>query len=377
MAGSFIVREPAESASAKRRSLARNEGLDLLRLVAVILVLGRHLVLPNQPGFLLSMLNQAGWIGVDLFFVLSGFLISSLLFSEFKATGDINTIRFLVRRAFKIYPPFWVFITTLLIGSLMRGGFPRLRDIAGEFLFLQNYIGALSNHTWSLAVEEHFYIAIALLLSFLLRRNKSEPFQHFSRICCAIFVFCLLTRVASFHLFPDFNWRLHVYGTHLRIDSLAFGSLIGYLWHFHDLNRLLNCVPTPVLVFVGCLLLSPSVASRLGESYFLQTFGFTLIYLGSGLLLLASLRFQSIRLPVCKRFATMGAYSYSIYLWHMAVNSTAFACFAPFANPWKYIAYALSYIVGSILFGYIMHRIIEVPSLAIRDRFFPSCQTAK
>ncbi len=86
----------------------RNKGLDFLRLIAVVLVLVRHLVLPHQPGVLLSMLNQAGWIGVDLFFVLSGFLISSLLFGEYQATGDIDTIRFLVRRAFKIYPPFWV-----------------------------------------------------------------------------------------------------------------------------------------------------------------------------------------------------------------------------------------------------------------------------
>jgi peptidoglycan/LPS O-acetylase OafA/YrhL len=259
----------------------------------------------------------------------------------------------------------------------MKGAVPRLRDVAGEVLFLQNYIGALSNHTWSLAVEEHFYIAIALLLSLLLRWDNSQPFRYFAWSCCAVFASCLLVRIASAHLFSAFSWRLHVYGTHLRIDSLAFGSLVGYLWHFHDLKRKINWVPTPVLVFVGVLLISPSFASRLGESRFLQTFGFTLIYLGAGLFLLAGLRFQNHQSPVCKCLASMGAYSYSIYLWHMVVNATAFACFAPFANTWNYAAYVISYIVGALLFGYIMHRLIEAPSLAIRDRFFPSCQPAK
>jgi len=78
---------------------SRNQSLDMLRGVAVLLVLGRHM---DGAG----IWSSAGWCGVDLFFVLSGFLISGLLFTEFKKTGTIDVKRFWIRRGFKIYPAF-------------------------------------------------------------------------------------------------------------------------------------------------------------------------------------------------------------------------------------------------------------------------------
>ena len=77
----------------------RNESLDVLRCVAVLLVVGYHM-----PYY--RLWGRIGWIGVDLFFVLSGFLISGLLFREFRDTGSIDVKRFLIRRGLKIYPSF-------------------------------------------------------------------------------------------------------------------------------------------------------------------------------------------------------------------------------------------------------------------------------
>src|SRR5215831_18752084 len=91
-----------------RRPSPRNAQLDALRAIAVLLVLGRHL-----PFFPLWI--RVGWTGVDLFFVLSGFLISGLLFREYKATGGIRIGRFLVRRGFKIYPAYYLFLTGSVI----------------------------------------------------------------------------------------------------------------------------------------------------------------------------------------------------------------------------------------------------------------------
>jgi|SRR6266849_5526962 len=94
--------------------------LDLLRALAVLLVLGRHTP-PPEPGVLapLRVLGkiwyESGWIGVDLFFVLSGFLISGLFFREFRRHGDVRVWRFLVRRGFKIYPPFYAMLLATLI----------------------------------------------------------------------------------------------------------------------------------------------------------------------------------------------------------------------------------------------------------------------
>src|SRR5438046_3761325 len=87
----------------------RNVQLDFLRGVAILLVILRHTVLFHVPGWE-ALLVQFGWAGVDLFFVLSGFLISGLLFSEYRQNGMIRFARFALRRALKIYPAFYFFV---------------------------------------------------------------------------------------------------------------------------------------------------------------------------------------------------------------------------------------------------------------------------
>jgi len=95
-------------------------GLDILRAIAIGLVLGHHMGRPPaDPSVLMRVIagwQRGGWIGVDLFFVLSGFLISGLLFREYDRHGQIKLSRFLARRGLRIYPPFYAFlaITVLL-----------------------------------------------------------------------------------------------------------------------------------------------------------------------------------------------------------------------------------------------------------------------
>ncbi|MBA3859957.1 MAG: acyltransferase, partial [Cyanobacteria bacterium PR.3.49] len=97
----------------------RNLQLDLLRALAIILVLGRHMSQTPQdmPDFF-KMFFEAwrsiGWMGVDLFFVLSGFLISGLIIREFEKHGDFNGLHFLIRRGFKIYPSYYLFLVVAL-----------------------------------------------------------------------------------------------------------------------------------------------------------------------------------------------------------------------------------------------------------------------
>ena len=89
------------------------------------------------------------WIGVDLFFVLSGFLISGLLFSDIKETGTVHLGRFYIRRGFKIYPAFYAF---LVITALLSPAIRHTNHYWPEFLFLQNYFPRVWGHTWSLAI---------------------------------------------------------------------------------------------------------------------------------------------------------------------------------------------------------------------------------
>ena len=105
----------------------RLAGLDVLRAVAVLLVMGRHMWSPpaSWPAgvrVFSGMWHNGGWIGVDLFFVLSGFLVSGLLYREFQRHGRISALHFYARRAWKIYPPYYVMIAVTVILTLLQGG---------------------------------------------------------------------------------------------------------------------------------------------------------------------------------------------------------------------------------------------------------------
>src|ERR1035437_9769085 len=131
----------------------RNKRLDVLRCIAVLLVILRH-------GYIPTRLGNAGWAGVDLCFVLSGFLISGLLFIEYKKRNSISFKRFFIRRGLKLYPAFYVFLFVTFLDRLILHRVGSLRPFLSEMLYVQNYGPSIWVHTWSLAVEEHFYILL-------------------------------------------------------------------------------------------------------------------------------------------------------------------------------------------------------------------------
>ncbi len=156
----------------------RSTGLDVLRFVAVLLVLHLHgsYVLGPIPWQsvsitvkeLITVLAPHGERGVDIFFVLSGFLVAGLLMHECARTGNVDLRRFFFRRGFKIYPSFWLLVLVTAIQAYLKTGRVPIVSLVTELLFIQNYIPGLWEHTWSLAVEEHFYL-ILIGVFFLLK----------------------------------------------------------------------------------------------------------------------------------------------------------------------------------------------------------------
>ena len=168
----------------------RNPSLDVLRAVAVLLVFCYH----SEAALLVS---RFGWTGVDLFFVLSGFLVSGLLFKEYQATEQLRPGRFLLRRGLKIYPQFYFFIAASLAVACLQGAPPRMRQLAAELCFVQNYEPGMWSHTWSLGVEEHFYLLLTLVMVLLAKRGGTNPFRVLPRwiagSCAAILVLRVIT----------------------------------------------------------------------------------------------------------------------------------------------------------------------------------------
>jgi len=352
----------------------RNLGLDLLRVFAVLLVMGRHLQIPPDANALLQAWHRGGWVGVDVFFVLSGFLVSGLLFHEHRKTGTIRRGRFLIRRGFRIYPAFYLFLGySLWLYRNDANGVPPER-ILGELLFLQNYLGAIWVHTWSLAVEEHFYLLLAVGFPLLLKL-RSDGFDRLPLIFGVVAVVCLGLRAVASAVEPEFLPFHHLYPTHLRMDGLFFGVLLGYLFHHRDLVERIRWVPSWALLLAGGAMLAPAFLFEIEETPWIPVFGLALFSLGSGCLLLAAIRWERSDLALVKGVGALGAASYSIYLWHVAVEyETQFwiadlAAEGRLSNPWA--LYAAVYLTLSFALGLLMNKLVEYPTLKVRDRLFP------
>ncbi len=361
--------------------------LDVLRGLAIFLVLLAHQVYaPPKPGFFrdfTTCLHQFGQSGVDLFFVLSGFLVGGLLLREAKLTGRLNVKRFLIRRGFKIWPAYYVFLFVAFI-QLIRHQQLSLNSaqIYLPFLFnLQNYIGPfdLITHTWSLAVEEHFYLLLPILMWCLLK-GKNERLEKLSvPITILIIAVCcngwrLFNASQRSFLITDYT------ATHLRMDSLFCGVLLSYAYqNKQDLIDKIGRNKVILLIVGGALVSFRFFQER--DAWFAFTLGYTCLYLGYACILLAFLKIEHntwlmrvVQSPPAKALAFMGLYSYSIYLWHFE-----------FAGPFvmekviphlpdhlKWTIGMATYIILAVVSGAIAARLIELPVLAIREKFFPS-----
>lgn len=363
----------------------RMVALDLLRAFAVLLVLGHHLrpldlALPRFLQPIAQSWINGGWLGVDLFFVLSGFLVSGLLFQEYQRHGKIRIGRFLIRRGFKIYPPFYVFIAIVIYIQYSNYNYNLItrKQILAEVFFVQNYFPGLLDHTWSLAVEEHFYLMLpaALLIFIVLNPGSGNPFRRLPTACFWVAGILLTARIAADYR-AGYRDRLNLFATHLRLDSLLCGVLLSYYYHFYS---------EPTLAFarrfrwpiigVAAVLLMP-VYDHVQWDFFVHTFGFMYAYVGFALLLLVSLTFAIpttglASLPF-RVVAFCGTYSYGIYLWHMPVKLWG-AMYLRRWFGWNISAAEelLIYVVGSFVVGIFFSMVIEIPSLALRDWWFPS-----
>ena len=363
----------------------RVKQLDVLRAIAVLLVLCAHVES-------VVWLKRAGWIGVDLFFVLSGFLVSGLLYNEYKKHGSIKPKLFLLRRGLKIYPAFYVFVVGAVAITLVSGGTLSIRGLLAEVFFVQNYFEGLWGHTWSLCVEEHFYLLLTATVYFLWQRGGAgaSPFDSIPRLTLIIAIVVFAARILTYVYLKPFDFQTHFKPTHLRIDALLFGVCLAYYHHFHR-ERFVGWVRKfwlPILIF-GLLAIVPS-AFYDADGTFMSTIGFTLLYLGFGGLLLVLLYCGGSLPENAKRFlrrpanllAWVGAYSYSIYLWHLIVASLGLTLsrrayprvagvFSLPHEPHSLIEFAF-YVLVSVAVGIIMAKIVEMPVLKLRDHYFPA-----
>jgi peptidoglycan/LPS O-acetylase OafA/YrhL len=291
-------------------------------------------------------------------FFLSGFLISGLLFSEITKTGSFSISRFLIRRGLKIYPAFYVFIA---FSAIVYAKSAPLAAWCSEVFFLQSYRPHVWGHTWSLAVEEHFYLALPCLILLLHRKKLLNAIPWIS---LALLVVCLISRVET--LDQNLLW----FATHSRIDALFAGVALGYLYHFK--RETFSRMSIPSLLPLGILFLLPTLmALQLIHPRALPWLLTSNLLGFSAIVLWAVPRKLFFPFPL----ESIGRYSYSIYLWHFPI--CAWWRHMPLTDhsmrgyPMSGIGF-VGNLVSAIVVGIAAAILIERPVLKLRDRFFPS-----
>jgi peptidoglycan/LPS O-acetylase OafA/YrhL len=367
--------------------------LDLLRGIAIVLVLFTHAsVQPDEAGSLqplLAYLRYLGPSGVDLFFVLSGFLVGGLLMKEVEEHGRIDVRRFLIRRGFKIWPPYFAFLAFVGVWLAFVDGKSMMsvaRRLGPNLLHLQNYFGSPRGHTWSLAVEEHFYLALPFLLVLLLRWQGEGPraLRMLPVITAGLCLLCALLRLQAYSTKPWYN----PYGaTHLRIDALFFGVALAYAHRFVPSFTARMTRNRGKLLLAAVALLAPQPALiRWDQSNLVAgTVGFTTTFLGYGCILLAVVH-TPVRVGWAGRLleslparslAILGYFSYPVYLWHIDVTRPVEYIFADgrlmgLGAEVRWAFASAIYILLALAAGMIFMAIVDRPSLALRDRLFPA-----
>ena len=351
--------------------LKREIQLDIIRGLAVVMVVLYHFTAPTgHPAFdtAMSLFLKVGWAGVDVFFVLSGFLIGRIILSEMRATGAFSYKHFILRRAFRLWPILYLF----LLVKLIFDNDPWYAFIPQNFFHVQNYFVTPVAHLWSLAVEEHFYIVVALVLPFFARKGTSH--EKFLASLFGIMAGCLILRfIGYFAGAAPFDLRFQ---TQYRLDGLAAGVTLAIIYLYYP--KLFRKLQEYRAAFAGVTLLG-AAALYIGSdnAFFAGTISYSIAWICGAAMILSVSNFPipKVIYPAAWVMAMVGVFSYSIYIWHVAIGHRAGSIFTRLthiSDPRVDIAVMF---VGAIGGGCVISALIERPILALRGRLFPKPRT--
>lgn len=358
--------------------MTRKPGLDLLRAIAIVWVMVFHSYLAGWMGG--GVLRWSGWMGVDLFFALSGFLIGSQVFTPLAQGRRVDFGDFYLRRGFRTLPAFFVVLAIYLAWPSLRetpGMMPAWQFLTYTLnLFIDPSREAFS-HAWSLCVEEQFYLlfpALAVLLA-----ARGSPRRGLFALVALVLGGMVLRAGLWLHfiepvqraggdIYPPYK-RFLYYPTYARMDDLLAGVALaamrshgsrGWAW----IERRANTVAVfGVMLTLACMI---GFADR-RASFAGTVFGYPVLALAMAALVAAAASHRGVlsrlRVPGA---AWIAAVSYSLYLSHKMVYGQLHGRFPAWVDGhgiWTVFAYA-----GAVLgIGAILHYTVERPFLKWRE----------
>jgi peptidoglycan/LPS O-acetylase OafA/YrhL len=362
-------------------SSIRVHGLDTLRALAVTLVVLHHYVLFVSDAPTFGWVGDVGWVGVDLFFALSGYLIGNQIFAAMKSPGGFSLKHFYARRLLRTLPNYWVVLALYFLWPAFRGDAPLL-PLWEYVTFIQNFAlepGSAFSHSWSLAIEEQFYMllpAVALLGALF----GGSLRMAWVAIALA-FIAGMMIRAdlwqemagQKYKLYFYFKWIY--YSSLCRYDELLAGVALALLRNHHPgawqaLTRRGNLmglagVATCALAFWFF------VDNRYG--FGITVFGFPLMALGFSLLIVSAVAegslLRTLRVPGA---GALALWSYAIYLLHKPLCVMAAQWMEGQGYGAEHPLTIVALLALSVLGGWLLFKLVETPFMLLRERYVPS-----
>lgn len=332
----------------------RIRSLDLLRALAIILVINAHTVLAFGAPPALAPL-QLGGTGVDLFFVLSGWLLGRQLLRELSTHNTINLQRFWYRRWLRTLPAYYTVLFLTFLQQILLKSHP---DIRYSYLyFLQNYHELpYFSISWSLCVEEHFYLLVGPFLLLLYRMRRLRWW-----LLTIVLGTPILCRLAG--------WYTTGEETHVRWDECAMGVCLAAINVFMPSLWKKLCSFAPLIALLGLMAYGLNFYARWHPELGIRDYDkvvYAIIFSSFILLGNCSRWWQtSLYVPGSSYIATR---AYSLYLLHPEI----LALLKRFGHELPFPLFLLSAWIGSCVLAELLYRTVELPCMNLRERFSPS-----
>lgn len=340
--------------------------------------------------FYYDHIRHGGGVGVSFFFVLSGFLITYILTYEKLKTDRINLKRFFVRRAFRIWPLFYlVVIMALIIPTDLAqsigfhtnwGGYDP--DWRFSLTFTENYKSLIMDNGprttplsvfWSLCIEEHFYILWMVVFFFI--KRKWIPRFLISSVLVAITLRCF-----EYQIYHNENVTTNELFSNL--DYFAISGLLGYFVavNYQRVANFVKSIPFVLrMAYIGLVLLVLFFQKDLfvNDLWFLNVIKHTIFsLLFAGLLLIFIPQKGLLRISGSNVFTRLGKISYGLYVYHLIWIHVLVKIFRNndiLLDNWTiYICFAIMTFVATIITSYLSYHYFEMPILKLRERYFPN-----
>lgn len=362
--------------------MKRTPGLDLLRAMAIVWVMWFHSYIVGGTGKFADVMRWSGWMGVDLFFALSGYLIGSQVLEPLSRGQRLSLRDFYLRRAFRIIPAFGIVLAIYFLIPSVRE-VQAIRPLWQFITFTMNLIPAPNNqqafsHAWSLCVEEHFYFAFPLI-ALMLSRQPSK--FKLSCVVLGVLVGGMILRgsiwlhdVATPPAGVD-PWILYMrylyVPTWARLDGLLCGVLLAVIRFYRP--RLWQAIQSKsnafglaaLVVIAGCV----ALFNNHRADFTPLVFGYPLLAVGMACLVACASNPTGLlgktRLPGIQWLATI---SYSLYLTHKAVYASLNRYLGASINGHGVITF-LVYVAAALAVASVLYYSVEGPFLKFRSRF--------